>query len=44
MDNESAPYHAHIYYVLERRGLAEALRVRLSEMKASGTGSRSSST
>ena len=36
MDNGNAPYHAHIYYVLEKRALAEALQVRLGKMKASG--------
>ena len=35
MDDSKAPYHAHIYYVLETRGTAEALHRRLSEKRAS---------
>ncbi len=36
MNDESAPYHAHIYYVPEKRSLAEALHGRLSELKELG--------
>ena len=36
MDNMDAPYHAHIYYVLETRAVVETLQLRLSEMQESG--------
>ncbi len=36
MNDSNAPYHAHIYYPLEKRSLAEAVHLRLSELKASG--------
>ena len=36
MDDKSAPYHAHIYYVAETRGVAESLHRGLSAKKASG--------
>ena len=36
MDCQSAPYHAHIYFVPERRARADALRLRLRDMKESG--------
>ncbi len=36
MDNDSAPYHAHIYYTLETRALAVALERRLAVAKESG--------
>ena len=36
MDPTKAPYHAHIYYALERRAVAETLRLRLIGMKESG--------
>lgn len=32
----SAPYHAHIYYSLEERAVAEALRRRFQAMMATG--------
>jgi len=40
MDEKDAPYHAHIYYVLEKRAVAENLRLGLEEMKESGEISR----
>ena len=40
MDDNSAPYHAHIYYVAETRSTAQALHRRLSEARASGEISR----
>jgi aromatic ring-cleaving dioxygenase len=36
MDNKTALYHVHIYYQLENRGVAEAVRSRLCELKESG--------
>jgi len=36
MTDRDAPYHAHIYYAIEKRRIAEALQVRLREMMASG--------
>ena len=36
MDDRSAPYHAHIYYMPAKRERADALRLHLSEMKESG--------
>ena len=36
MDSTDAPYHAHIYYVREKRALAEALQRRLNELMESG--------
>jgi aromatic ring-cleaving dioxygenase len=36
MDDKSAPYHAHIYYLPAKRERADALRLRLCEMKESG--------
>ena len=36
MDDKSAPYHAHIYYVPAEREQADTLRLRLGEMKDSG--------
>ncbi|MFC5473926.1 DOPA 4,5-dioxygenase family protein [Paraherbaspirillum soli] len=32
----NAPYHAHIYYQLDNRAVAEAVHRRLSELKESG--------
>jgi DOPA 4,5-dioxygenase len=40
MDDNVAPYHAHIYYVTETRSTAQALHRRLSEASASGEISR----
>ena len=40
MDEKDAPYHAHIYYVPEKRAVAGNLRLRLEEMKESGEISR----
>ena len=40
MDDSKAPYHAHIYYVAETRGVAESLHGGLSAKKASGEISR----
>ncbi len=34
--HQSAPYHAHIYYMPAKRERAAALRLRLNEMKESG--------
>jgi DOPA 4,5-dioxygenase len=36
MNDQAAPYHAHIYYTAETRGLATTLEHRLSAAKASG--------
>ena len=36
MDDNDAPYHAHIYYALEQRAVAVTLRLHLRELKASG--------
>ena len=36
MDNDNAPYHAHIYYTVETRSVAHALQQRLFAAKASG--------
>ena len=36
MNDMAAPYHAHLYYVPETRGTAEATRRRLIEAMASG--------
>jgi aromatic ring-cleaving dioxygenase len=36
LNDQNAPYHAHLYYVPETRALAEAVRVRLSNMMESG--------
>ena len=36
MDPPKVPYHAHIYYVPEKRAVAESLRLRLIGMKGSG--------
>jgi len=36
MDDNGAPYHAHVYYVLEERAAAEALRIRLIDSRGSG--------
>ena len=36
MDDDDAPYHAHIYYEAEQRAVAFALRGRLNAMKESG--------
>jgi aromatic ring-cleaving dioxygenase len=36
MNDHTAPYHAHIYYVPETRALAEAARLRLTSMMTSG--------
>jgi aromatic ring-cleaving dioxygenase len=36
VDDHSAPYHAHIYYPLERRMLAEDLQRRLRQAQQSG--------
>ena len=36
MDNKNAPYHAHIYYELDKRAVAETLHLHLGEMKESG--------
>jgi aromatic ring-cleaving dioxygenase len=36
LNDKNAPYHAHLYYVPETRALAEAARVRLSNMMESG--------
>jgi DOPA 4,5-dioxygenase len=36
MNNDNAPYHAHIYYTLDTRARAVALERRLSSAKASG--------
>jgi DOPA 4,5-dioxygenase len=36
MNDKNAPYHAHVYYFPETRDRAEALRLRLSGMQASG--------
>jgi DOPA 4,5-dioxygenase len=35
MDNDNAPYHAHIYYTAETRAVAQALQQRFSAAKAS---------
>jgi aromatic ring-cleaving dioxygenase len=35
MNDDNAPYHAHIYYALEQRAVAAALRLHLLELKAS---------
>jgi DOPA 4,5-dioxygenase len=34
--NDNTPYHAHIYYTVETRAIAEALQQRLAAGKASG--------
>ena len=36
MNDKNAPYHVHVYYFPETRDRAEALRLRLSGMQASG--------
>lgn len=36
MDDKNAPYHAHIYYRLDHRAAAEAVHLRLSELKHAG--------
>ena len=36
MDDNSQPYHAHIYYVPETRGVAAQIRDQLSDKMASG--------
>jgi DOPA 4,5-dioxygenase len=36
MNNDNAPYHAHIYYTLDTRALAVALERRLDKAKTSG--------
>ena len=36
MNNQPAPYHAHIYYALDNRVAAESLHLRLSQIKESG--------
>lgn len=36
MDDNQAPYHAHIYYQLDNRAAAEALHLRLSELTEAG--------
>lgn len=36
VDDPKAPYHAHIYYVPERRALAEDLQRRLKHVKETG--------
>ena len=36
MNDDNAPYHAHIYYALEQRAVAVTLRLHLRELKASG--------
>ena len=40
MSDRDAPYHAHIYFVQDQRARAEALNLRLGEMKESGEISR----
>jgi DOPA 4,5-dioxygenase len=37
MNDNQAPYHAHIYYAPETRALAEYVRQRLIDLMASGT-------
>ena len=34
--DSGAPYHAHIYYVAETRSVAEALRLKLRDIEATG--------
>jgi aromatic ring-cleaving dioxygenase len=36
MNDKNAPYHAHIYYTVETRRQAEAVRLRLGQLMASG--------
>lgn len=36
MENTGDPYHAHIYYLLDRRAAAENLRLRLIDLRESG--------
>ena len=36
MNDENAPYHAHIYYTVETRTEAEAMRLRFNQMMTSG--------
>jgi aromatic ring-cleaving dioxygenase len=36
MNDENAPYHAHIYYTAETRTEAEAVRLRFNQMMTSG--------
>jgi aromatic ring-cleaving dioxygenase len=36
MADDDAPYHGHIYYSLEQRPAAEALRARFSQLSGVG--------